>query len=92
VGRDGPGRQPVRVAPGPGEERPRQQLHPALAARAGAGAANTGTFLGERHRRLRQRPGGGGWKKAGCAVGRSILVIVSLADLAVSDLTVTLEC
>jgi transposase len=46
-----------------------------LAARAGAGAANTGTFLGERHRRLRQRPGSGGWKKADCAVGRSILVI-----------------
>ena len=46
-----------------------------LAARAGAGAANTDTFLGERHRRLRQRPGGG-WKKADCAVGRSILVIV----------------
>ncbi|HEX6449900.1 MAG TPA: transposase, partial [Trebonia sp.] len=47
-----------------------------LAARAGSGAAMTGTFLGERHRRLRQRPGGGGWKKADCAVGRSILVIV----------------
>ena len=47
-----------------------------IAARAGAGAANTDTFLGERHRRLRQRPGGGGWKKADCAVGRSILVIV----------------
>jgi transposase len=47
-----------------------------LAARAGAGAANTDTFLGERHRRIRQRPGGGGWKKAGCAVGRSILIIV----------------
>ncbi|HEY2265183.1 MAG TPA: IS110 family transposase [Streptosporangiaceae bacterium] len=47
-----------------------------VAARAGAGAANTDTFLGERHRRIRQRPGGGGWKKADCAVGRSILVIV----------------
>jgi transposase len=43
---------------------------------AGAGAAKTGTFLGERHQRIRQRPGGGGWKKANCAVGRSILVIV----------------
>jgi len=39
-------------------------------------AANTGTFLGERFRRLSSRPGGGGRKKAGCAVGRSILIIV----------------
>jgi transposase len=39
-------------------------------------AANTDTFLGERVRRLAARPGGGGRKKAGCAVGRSILVIV----------------
>jgi len=39
-------------------------------------AANTGTFLGERFRRLASRPGGGGRKKAGCAVARSILVIV----------------
>jgi transposase len=46
-----------------------------LATAAGAGAAKTDTFLGERHRRIRQRPGGGGWKKASCAVGRSILVI-----------------
>lgn len=47
-----------------------------LATAAGAGAARTDTFLGERHRRIRQRPGGGGWKKASCAVGRSVLVIV----------------
>jgi transposase len=46
-----------------------------LATRAGSGAARTDTFLGERHRRIRQRPGGGS-KKADCAVGRSILVIV----------------
>jgi transposase len=46
-----------------------------LATRAGSGAARTDTFLGERHRRIRQRPGGGG-KKADCAVGRSVLVIV----------------
>jgi transposase len=46
------------------------------AGQAGNGAARTGTFLGERHRRLRSRPGGGGWNKASCAVGRSILVIV----------------
>ena len=39
-------------------------------------AANTDTFLGERFRRLASRPGGGGRKKAGCAVGRSILIIV----------------
>jgi transposase len=46
-----------------------------LATAAGAGASKTDTFLGERHRRIRQRPGGGGWKKASCATGRSILVI-----------------
>ena len=33
-------------------------------------------FLGERFGRLASRPGGGGRKKAGCAVGRSILIIV----------------
>ena len=42
---------------------------------AGNGAARTDTFLGERHRRIRSRPGSG-WNKASCAVGRSILVIV----------------
>jgi transposase len=47
-----------------------------LATAAGAGAAHTDTFLGERHRRIRQRPGAGGWTKASCAVGRSVLVIV----------------
>jgi transposase len=47
-----------------------------LATQAGNGAAGTDSFLGERHRRIRQRPGSGGWKKASCAVGRSILVIV----------------
>ena len=46
------------------------------AGQAGNGAARTDTFLGERHRRIRGRPGGGGRKKAGCAVGRSILIIV----------------
>ena len=46
------------------------------AGQAGHGAAHTDTFLGERHRRIRRRPGGGGWKKATIAVGRSILVIV----------------
>jgi len=43
---------------------------------AACAAANTDTFLGDRFRRLASRPGGGGRKKAGCAVGRSILVIV----------------
>jgi hypothetical protein len=47
-----------------------------IAALAAYAAANTGTFPGERFRRLASRPGGGGRKKAGCAVGRSILVIV----------------
>jgi transposase len=47
-----------------------------LATQAGNGAAGTDTFLGQRHHRIRQRPGGGGWKKANCAVGRSILIIV----------------
>jgi transposase len=42
---------------------------------AGHGASGTPTFLGERHRRIRSRPGGS-WIKASCAVGRSILVIV----------------
>ena len=39
-------------------------------------AAGTATFLGERHRRLSSRPGGGGRRKANVAVGRSILIIV----------------
>jgi hypothetical protein len=56
---------------------------------AANGAAGTSTFLGERHRRISSRPGGGGRKKANVAVGRSILVIVSLGYLALSDLTVT---
>ena len=47
-----------------------------IAVLAAYAAANTDTFLGERFRRLASRPGGGGRKKAGCAVGRSVLVIV----------------
>jgi transposase len=47
-----------------------------IAVLAAYAAANTGTFLGERFRRLASRPGGGGRKKAGCAVGRSVLIIV----------------
>ena len=47
-----------------------------IAVLAAYAAANTDTFFGERFRRLSSRPGGGGRKKAGCAVGRSILIIV----------------
>jgi transposase len=47
-----------------------------IAVLAACAAANTDTFPGERFRRLPARPGGGGRKKAGCAVARSILVIV----------------
>ena len=46
------------------------------ATQAATGAARTGTFLGERHRRIRSRPGSGGWNKASTAVGRSIMIIV----------------
>jgi transposase len=53
---------------------------------AALGASRTPTFLGERFRRLSRRIGG---VRAQCAVGRSILVIISLDYLAVSDLTVT---
>ena len=42
---------------------------------AAVGAARTGTFLGERYRRIARRRGK---KKAFVAVGRSILVIISL--------------
>ena len=47
-----------------------------LAGLAANGASRTDTFLGERHRRISSRPGGGGRKKANVAVGRSILIIV----------------
>ena len=47
-----------------------------IAVLAAYAAANTDTFLGERFGRLASRPGGGGRKKAGCAVARSILIIV----------------
>jgi transposase len=47
-----------------------------IAVLAAYAAANTDTFLGERFRRLSARPGGGGRTKAGCAVGRPILIIV----------------
>jgi len=46
------------------------------AGQAGNGAARTDSFLGERHRRVRSRPGPGAWNRANIAVGRSILIIV----------------
>ena len=48
----------------------------AAALPAAYAAANTDTFPRERFRRPPSRPGRDGRKKAGCAVGRSILVIV----------------
>ena len=53
---------------------------------AATGAARTATFLGERHARIGRRRGKA---KAMTAVARSILVIISLDYLAVSDLTIT---
>lgn len=47
-----------------------------IAVLAAYATANTDTFPGERFRRLSSRPGGGGQKKAGCAVGRSVPIIV----------------
>jgi len=47
-----------------------------IAVLAAYAAANTDTFLGERFRHLSSRPGRGGRQKAGCAVARSILIIV----------------
>jgi transposase len=46
------------------------------AGQAGNGASRTDSFLGERHRRVRSRPGAGAWNRANIAVGRSILIIV----------------
>jgi len=53
---------------------------------AAVAASKTDSFLGERYRRIARHRGK---KKAIVAVGRSILVIISLAYLAVSDLAVT---
>jgi transposase len=53
---------------------------------AATGAARTDTFLGERYYRIARRRGKA---RAQVAVARSILVIISLDYLAVSDLTVT---
>jgi transposase len=61
---------------GRGKKGPGNTYAKRIAVLAAYAAVNTDTFLGERVRRLSSRPGGGGRKKAGCAVGRSILIIV----------------
>lgn len=82
---------PVARQSGPRSRKPKKGQGDAYlkgyCTQAANGAARTETFLGERLRRLSRRLGG---TRAKCAVARSILVIISLADLAVSDLTVTL--
>jgi hypothetical protein len=65
----------VRMPPAAGKKHRTSHLQ-TVPATVPAIAANTGPLLGERFRRLSCRPGGGGRKKAGCAVGRSILIIV----------------
>jgi len=52
----------------------------AVLGNAAAGAAKTETYLGEKYRRIARRRGS---KRAIVALGRSILVIVSLGDLGV---------
>jgi transposase len=85
------GLAPVARQSGPRNRKPKKGQGDAYlkgyCTQAANGAARTDTFLGERVRRLSRRLGG---NKAKCAVGRSILVIVSLDYLAVSDLTVAL--
>ena len=76
LGRAHPHCPAVRTPQGPREKGRGNTYAKRIAVLAAYAAANTGTFLGERFRRLAARPGGGGRKKAGCAVGRSILVIV----------------
>jgi transposase len=71
------GLAPVTRRSGPRSRRPGKGQGDAClkgyCTQAAAGTAGTGTFLGERLRRLSRRPGG---NKAQCAVARSILVIV----------------
>jgi transposase len=69
-------RAAVRAPQGPRQEGAQHTYAKRIAVLAAYAAANTDTFPGERSRRLPPRPGGGGRKKAGSAVGRSILVIV----------------
>jgi hypothetical protein len=71
------GLAPVARQCGPRQRKPQKgqgdAYLPGYCTQAANGAAHTGTFLGERLRRLSRRPGG---NKAKCAVGRSILVII----------------
>jgi transposase len=71
------GLAPVTRQSGPKSRKPKKGQGDAYlrgyCTQAATGAAGTGTFLGERLRRLSRRLGGA---RARCAVGRSILVIV----------------
>jgi transposase len=71
------GLAPVARQSGPRSRKPKKGQGDAYlkgyCTQAAVGAADTGTFLGERYRRLRKRLGG---VRAQCAVGRSILIIV----------------
>jgi transposase len=71
------GLAPVARQSGPRQRKPQKGQGDAYlkgyCTQAANGAANTGTFLGERLRRLSRRLGG---NKAKCAVGRSVLVII----------------
>jgi transposase len=71
------GLAPVARQSGPRSRKPKKGQGDAYlrgyCTQAATGAAGTGTFLGERVRRLRRRLGG---NKAKCAVARSILVII----------------
>jgi transposase len=72
------GLTPAARQPGPRKGRGKKGRGSTYAKRiavlAAYAAANTGTFPGERFRRLASRPGGR--KTAGCAAGPSILTIV----------------
>jgi Transposase IS116/IS110/IS902 family len=72
------GLAPVARQSGPMSRKPKKGQGDAYlkgyCTQAANGAANTDTFLGERLRRLSRRLGG---NRAKCAVGRSILVIIS---------------
>jgi transposase len=71
------GLAPVARQSGPRQRKPSKGQGDAYlkmyCTQAANGAANTGTFLGERVRRLPRRLGG---NKAKCAVGRSVLVVI----------------
>ena len=73
LGRLGPGRPPVRPPrPQAGQRRGNAYLK-GYCTQAATGARTTGTFPGERLRRLSRRIGG---NRARSAVGRSILVVI----------------